>query len=120
MLAIGALATQWDLASAFGVTTPSVPLAHRDAAEDPALRGAPIAVYDFLIYRLEPAEFRWVKVTGLAQAMRIKTDTASRSLKVLTERGYLERKYVARSGYQYRLRVTRYDPLSPLNGTRGR
>lgn len=92
------------------------PLALRDAAEDDALRGAPLAVYLWLIYRLERYEFRWVKIDGLAYAMKIKTHTASRALKILVRRGYLERRYVERAGYQYRLRETVADPLSPLNG----
>lgn len=95
---------------------PLLTLALRDAAEDPSIRGAPLAVYLWLIFRLERHEFRWVKIQGLAHAMRVKTTTASRALGILTKRGYLERRYLPRQGYQYRLRETVNDPLSPLNG----
>ena len=78
------------------------------AAEDDALRGAPLRVYVWLSCKLlDPLEYRPVKVTGLAALLKIDKDTASKALGVLVERGYLDRRYVARRGYEYRFYHTR-------------
>lgn len=75
----------------------------RDAANDEALRGAPLAIYVWLVTNhLDTTELRAVKVTGLALALRMKRHTITRGLKLLTLRGYLERRWVEHDGYHYR------------------
>ena len=100
---------------------PYIP-AHRDASNDPALRGSPLAVYDFLIYELEVYEWRQVKITGIALALRRKRSTIIRALRLLSSCGYLERGKGNGNRHLYRLRQTRRDDSRtnpgkvPLNG----
>lgn len=78
------------------------------ASDDDRLRGAPLDVYLWLCcHRLDFVEYRPVKIDGLATSRRIKSDTASRAMRLLVEYGYLERRYQQRRGYDYRLRLTR-------------
>lgn len=80
------------------------------ASTDDQLRGAPLDVYLWLCcHRLDFIEYRPVKIGGLATSRRLKSDTASRALRILVERGYIERRYLQREGYTYRLRLTRAD-----------
>ena len=85
----------------------------RDAANDEALRGAPLAIYVYLVTSLlDTVEARSVKVSGLAIALRMKRHTITRGLRVLTVRGYLERKYMGHDGYHYRAYQTRRRQLA--------
>lgn len=90
--------------------------AHQAAAEDLALRGAPLAVYDWLLYRLEPHAFRPVKIAGIAYALRMKRDTVSAALRVLRGRGYLELRRLEHGQHSYRLCLTRMSAEGPLIG----
>lgn len=84
----------------------------RDATNDEALRGAPLAVYTWLITNhLDSQEPRAVKISGLSSAMKLRRNTVSRALRLLCLRGYLERRYVARAGYVYRAYLVRRSPL---------
>ena len=84
----------------------------RDAANDEALRGAPLAIYVWLATNyLDTAELRPVKVSGLSLSLRMKRHTVTRGLRLLTVRGYLERKYLGHDGYAYRVFPTRRAPL---------
>ena len=83
----------------------------RDAANDTALRGAPLTVYVWLITNhLDMLELRPVKVTGLALAMKVRRHTVTRALRMLCLRGYLERRNTA-SGPIYRAYPVRKSPL---------
>ena len=83
-----------------------------DAAKDDALRGTPITVYLTLVTTyLDPVEFRPLKLTGLAFTLRMRRNTVSKALQLLTTRGYLVRRYVARDGYEYRFVPVRRSPL---------
>jgi DNA-binding MarR family transcriptional regulator len=83
----------------------------RDAANDDALRGAPLTVYVWLITNhLDTQEPRPVKVSGLARTMRVRRQTVTRALRVLCLRGYLERRNTAR-GPLYRAYSVRCSPL---------
>lgn len=88
--------------------------AHRDAVNDPALRGTPLLVYDALLYELEPHGYRVVKVVGLAFALRVKPLTVRKSLGLLVSRGYLEIGRGNRRARSYRLCLTRRVPKGPL------
>lgn len=84
----------------------------RDAALDADLAGAPLRVYLWLVTNhLDTVELRAVKVSGLAIAMHIERNTVTRALRLLTMRGYLERRYVERDGYHYRAYAVRKQPL---------
>lgn len=81
------------------------------ASNDPALRGAPLEVYVWLVCNfLDIEEYRSVKIYGVARVMKIHRATASRALRRLVHRGYIERRHTGSDGYQYRLRLHR--PLS--------
>lgn len=74
------------------------------AADDTRLRWAPLAVYVWLLcHHLDLQTYRPVKLSGIAIACRLKRHTASRALRVLVERGYIERRGQAATGYEYRL-----------------
>lgn len=90
--------------------------AHRDAAQDIALRGAPLAVYDWLIYQLEPHRFKVLKIAGAALSLRMKRHTVIRALRVLCARGYLELSRVEHGKHSYRLCMTRVTPEVPFAG----
>lgn len=93
--------------------------AHRDAADDPLLRGAPLAVYSWLLYRLEVHTYTQIKVTGLAYALHMKRDTVIRALKILTAEGYLQRGPASDGRRTYRLCQNRTRPIVPPNGHSG-
>lgn len=59
------------------------------AATDPALRGAPLAVYVYLCTTLDPHEFRPVKVESIACAVEVKYATAGWAINRLAEKGYI-------------------------------
>jgi len=82
----------------------------RDAAEDHALRGAPLAVYVWAIHQLDWHEERALKVAVVAHALRIERETAGRALKLLVQRGYLARRHTGTRGYLYRTLYTRRAP----------
>lgn len=90
----------------------SYPPALRDASADADLRGAPLAVYCWLVTNhLDTVEWRPVKVSGLAIAMKVERNTVTRALRLLTLRGYLARQYRERDGYWYRAYLVRQTPL---------
>ena len=89
----------------------------RDASEDLSLRGAPLAVYVWLIHRLDTQVAAPVKIAGVAHALRIKPHTAGRALRVLVARGYLHRRHTGRDGYAYRLLHARLAPEVPPSGS---
>lgn len=79
-----------------------------EASTDPRLRGAPLGVYVWLIcHRLDFTHYKPLKIDGLAVSLQVKRDTASRALRLLVDGGYLDRRGVAQSGYEYRLWWTR-------------
>ena len=87
----------------------------RDAANDEALRGAPLAIYLYLVTNLlDPVELRSVKISGLAYALRMKRHTITRGLRVLILNGYLERKYMGHEGYHYRVYQTKRKQLGEV------
>lgn len=80
----------------------------QQASRDTALKGAPLNVYVWLVYNLlDPDDYSPIKIQGVAVAMRIDKETASRAVRLLVDRGYLVRRYVERRGYEYRLRYNR-------------
>lgn len=80
----------------------------RDAANDEALRGAPLAIYVWLVTNyLDTIELRPVKITGLSLTLKMQRNAVTRGLRLLTLRGYLERSYKERDGYHYRVLATR-------------
>lgn len=81
------------------------------ASKDRALKGSPITVYVWLIHNLLDVEtFKPIKIDGLAAALEMKPETTSRSVRALVDGGYIERRYVKRAGYSYRLRWARDTP----------
>jgi hypothetical protein len=79
-----------------------------EASRDRALKGSPHTVYLWLACNLlDVQEYRAVKLTGLATAIGMDEDTASRSLRLLVERGYLAREHRGSAGYVYRLYLSR-------------
>lgn len=88
--------------------------AHRDAVNDQELRGAPLQVYDALIYELEPHSYRVVKVISLAFTLRVKPVTVRKALGLLVSRGYLEIGRGDGRSRSYRLCLTRRVPKEPL------
>jgi DNA-binding IclR family transcriptional regulator len=88
----------------------------RDASEDPALRGSPLAVYVWILHQLEPHAFRPVKLDWVATTLSMKRHTVARALRILTARGYLERGRKDGQSPSYRLLVTRNASRVPLNG----
>ena len=88
----------------------------RDAANDADLRGAPLAVYVWLVTNhLDHQEARPVKISGLSFAMRLRRNAVTRALRLLCLRGYLERRYIAREGYVYRAYLVKRSPLVAQN-----
>lgn len=93
--------------------------AHRDAANDPELRGSPLSVYDWLLYRLEVHCYTPIKIPGLAHELGMKRDTVIRALYVLTTRGYLEKGPSRGRLRTFRLCQNRTRPIVPPNGHSG-
>lgn len=67
-----------------------IPPSLLDAGDDPALRGAPLAVLVWLWGHLESHHYRAVKVSALGSTLRIKRQNVGRALDVLAGNGYLE------------------------------
>ncbi|MGI8766587.1 MAG: hypothetical protein ACR2KM_08755 [Gemmatimonadaceae bacterium] len=63
----------------------------KEAAADPRVRGAPLAVYAYLADELDPVRYKSVKVATLARALYLKDVTCAWALKRLVSDGYLER-----------------------------
>lgn len=64
--------------------------AHSEAANDAALRGAPLQLYDWLLYRLETHTYRAVNVSDTARVLCMKRKTVRVALRILVRRGYLQ------------------------------
>lgn len=80
------------------------------ASRDRKLKGSPHTVYLWLSCNLlDVEEYRPVKLAGIARAIGLDEDTASRAVRLLVTRGYLARRYVSRRGYEYRLMYSRRD-----------
>lgn len=62
----------------------------RDASEDLALRGAPLAVYVWLLHHLELHGHRTAKTGAIARTLHMRRHTIGQALTVLVRRGYLE------------------------------
>lgn len=60
------------------------------ASTDPALRGAPLAVYVWMCAHLDLHEPRTVKAEALAQALRMRRHTVGHAFRVLVARGYIQ------------------------------
>lgn len=88
----------------------------RDAGDDQALRGAPLAVYVWLLHRLDVHEARPMKLIVIAHALGMKEETASSALRTLVRRGYVHRQHTGSAGYCYRLLFTRRLPEPPVRG----
>lgn len=79
-----------------------------EASRDVALHGSAHTVYLWLACNLlNPGDWRGIKISGVAKAARISKPTASRAVRLLVDRGYLKRRYVARGGYEYLLLLNR-------------
>lgn len=63
----------------------------RAAATDPRLRGAPLAVYVYLVPGLDDQAYQPVKIASLAHALGLKDRTAAWAVQRLVHAGYLER-----------------------------
>jgi DNA-binding GntR family transcriptional regulator len=83
--------------------------AHSEAANDAALRGAPLAIYDWLLYRLEQHSYRKVNVSKTACAMGMSRTTVRVALRILCRRGYLQTTVTRTGTFAYRLLANR-DP----------
>lgn len=80
-----------------------------DASRDRALKGTPHTVYLWLAYNLlDFVEERAIKISGVATAIGIDDDTASKAVRVLVDHGYLVRS----DGHRYRLALSRYPKSS--------
>ena len=80
----------------------------QEASRDAALTGSPHSVYLWLSCNL--LDFgRWqpIKIQGLARAARLGQPTTGKAVRTLVARGYLSRRYVARTGYEYLLLFNR-------------
>jgi DNA-binding GntR family transcriptional regulator len=89
---------------------PPTPIpAHSEAANDAALRGAPLALYDWLLYRLEPHGYRPVNVSRTAEALGMKRKTVRIALRILVARGYLQSTATRTRVIAYRM-LTNRDP----------
>lgn len=81
-----------------------IPSALVQASEDPALRGAPLAVYIWCLHNLDALEERPVKVAVVARILRMKETTAYEALTRLATCGYLARGHRPQRGARhYRL-----------------
>jgi len=69
------------------------------ASDDPALRGAPLAVYVWMLANLDLHEPRTVKADALAHTLGMRPHTVGRAFRVLVARGY-----VAETSRQGRIR----------------
>jgi hypothetical protein len=83
--------------------------AHSEAANDAAIRGAPLVLYDWLIYRLEPHQYRPVNVSLTAATLGMKRKTIRVSLRLLCQRGYLQSTTTRTRSFAYRVVLNR-DP----------
>lgn len=82
----------------------------QQASRDVALKGTAHTVYLWLVCNLlDVEEYRALKLSGLAHAVQIDQETASKTVRLLVKRGYLIRRYVARRGFEYRLLLSRKD-----------
>jgi hypothetical protein len=61
----------------------------RDASEDVALHGAPLAVYLWTIHHLELHGYRPCKTQALALTLGLRRQAVGRALTLLVARGYL-------------------------------
>ena len=93
-----------------------IPPALLAAADDPELRGAPLAVLVWLWGQLEPHGYRAVKTSAVGAALGIRRGTVGRALHLLVERGYLAEGPRDGAMRSYRLLVTRNRAIVPLNG----
>lgn len=80
----------------------------QDASRDEALNGTPHSVYLWLACNLlEFGTYRPIKLDGVAMAVGVHRDTVSKAMALLVARGYLQRRYVEREGYEYLLLMHR-------------
>ncbi len=86
----------------------------RDASEDLALRGAPLAVYVFVLHHLERHAFRPVKADAVGATLQMRRHTVGRALSLLVVRGYLAEGPRDGKMRTYRLLETRLRPDGPL------
>lgn len=77
--------------------------AHKDAVQDAALRGAPLAVYDWLLYQLDRHCFTEIKISGTASALHMKRRTVRVALRLLRDRGYLDWRPTSTRALAYRI-----------------
>lgn len=77
------------------------------AAGDVELTGATIRVYLRLVGELDFTEFRRLWAGRTARALRVHPNTAGDALRVLRERGYIERGPKLMDVYTYRLLYSR-------------
>lgn len=75
----------------------------RGVAKDPALRGAPLAVFVYLLDALDTTDFRPVKVVAIACELRMAERSAGWAVHRLVETGYLEPGHATGRTRTYRL-----------------
>jgi DNA-binding MarR family transcriptional regulator len=62
----------------------------RQAALDKGITGRTMQIYVYLTEQLDVSDFRPIKLTGVAHAMRFRRSHLSDAITLLLERGYLE------------------------------
>lgn len=88
-----------------------IPPALNEASTDARLQGAEIRMLMYLHARLDPGEYRTLKLWGVACEIRMNKATASRAIKTLVVCGYLrEGPRQEHGGKAYRLVYTTGEP----------
>jgi DNA-binding MarR family transcriptional regulator len=91
------------------ITAGSVPRVVEQALDDVTLTPSARLMMWHLAKRLDWFEFREVKCASLAAEMRIEDQTASRALKLLLARGYLDEQRGPRRARAFRMPWSRSD-----------
>lgn len=88
-----------------------IPPALNDASTDPKLQGAEMRMLMYLHARLDPGEYRTLKLWGVAREVHMNKATVSRAIKTLVTQGYLrEGPRQEHGGKSYMLVFTRGEP----------
>lgn len=99
--------------------------AANDASTDVALRGAPLAIYRYLLDVLDPRDWHELRRLSMCVELHIGKTAAADALDLLVRRGYIEEdtetKTAPGQARRYRLNFTRRPQTEPLDSgnTRG-